>query len=51
MFRNTATLAAAAACQLGLAGRAEMLQSYVESMPDNSVEGAIYKGILLVHIH
>ena len=26
-----------------------MLQSYVESMPDNSVEGAIYKGMLLVH--
>ena len=44
-----APLAAAATCQLGLTGRVDMMQSYVDSMPENSVEGAIYKGILLVH--
>jgi len=44
-----APLAAAAACQLGLTGRSEMMESYVECMPLTSVEGAIYKGMLLVH--
>ena len=44
-----APLAAAAACQLGLSGRAEIFQSYVGAMPRDSVEGAIYKGMLLVH--
>ena len=44
-----APLGAAAACQLGLAGRAEVFQSYVEAMPKDSVEGAIYQGMLLVH--
>jgi hypothetical protein len=30
-------------------GRAEVFQQYVDSMPDTAVEGAIYKGMLLVH--
>ena len=47
--QRIAPFAAAAVCQLGLAGRAEMMQAYVDSMPDSSVEGVIYKGMLLVH--
>ena len=29
---------------------AAMMQAYVDSMPDTSVEGVIYKGMLLVHL-